>query len=418
MRTFIDRLIARGLALLVPSLLLISSYVALSYIDLLAEQWQVLVLQAGPILGLLLASALSIQFSRTGYFFALLFVIVASIASDAGLGVVIPYQTPIYVVLFINLLIFSGLEDRGLFSVHGILRLAVLGAETVLGVYFVEHQQQFIDYFIALHPSVVALNSLTYSLGGLPWLIGVSVVAVCIQLLCLLFSSRVNQPIFLIAQVVLLLMISGVQSELWVPLLLIAFSTAVCFNVLRQSHDMAYRDELTALPSRRALNQLLLRVGRRYTVAMMDIDHFKKFNDTHGHDIGDEVLRMVASKIARVGGGGKPHRYGGEEFTIVFSGKSPAQVEFHLEALRETIANYSMVVRSKRTKENTKKTKSDAKKGRRPNKDMSQYKTLSVTVSIGVAERTGTLKTTTQVVKAADEALYRAKKAGRNCLQY
>lgn len=85
---------------------------------------------------------------------------------------------------------------------------------------------------------------------------------------------------------------------------------------------MAYQDELTSLPGRRALKEYLLKLGSEYTIAMFDIDHFKKFNDTHGHDVGDQVLRMVASKLATVSGRGKSFRYGGEEFTLVFSEKS------------------------------------------------------------------------------------------------
>jgi diguanylate cyclase (GGDEF)-like protein len=176
---------------------------------------------------------------------------------------------------------------------------------------------------------------------------------------------------------------------------------------------MAYRDELTALPSRRALNQRLLSLGRRYCVAMLDIDHFKKFNDSHGHDIGDEVLRMVAAKIARVGGGGKAFRYGGEEFTIVFPGKDPEQVKVHLEALRKSIENYRMVVRQA-----TRKSKADAGKRarvRRRKNDPGQ-RALAVTISIGYATREPCQKAPETVIKAADQALYRAKRQGRNCI--
>ena len=56
-------------------------------------------------------------------------------------------------------------------------------------------------------------------------------------------------------------------------------------GVLETSHGMAFRDELTGLPARRALNEALLKVGRRYTVAMVDVDHFKKVNDRYGHDV-------------------------------------------------------------------------------------------------------------------------------------
>ena len=66
---------------------------------------------------------------------------------------------------------------------------------------------------------------------------------------------------------------------------------------------MVYQDELTALPARRAFNDAVLHLQNNYTVAVVDIDHFKKFNDNYGHDIGDQVLRMVAGKLARVSGG-------------------------------------------------------------------------------------------------------------------
>jgi GGDEF domain-containing protein len=118
---------------------------------------------------------------------------------------------------------------------------------------------------------------------------------------------------------------------------------------------------------------------------------------------------MVAAKISAISGGGKAFRYGGEEFTIVFAGKTPDQTEAHLNALRQTIENYSMVLREKR-KKNDKEGKS--KRG----KSKSQQKTLSVTISIGLAERNKARKTPEEVIKAADLALYRAKRAGRNCV--
>ena len=88
--------------------------------------------------------------------------------------------------------------------------------------------------------------------------------------------------------------------------------------VAHEAYQMAFRDELTGLPGRRALNERLQRLGRSYVIAMADVDHFKKFNDTHGHDVGDQVLRLVAAQLRKIGGGGKAYRYGGEEFTLVF----------------------------------------------------------------------------------------------------
>ena len=94
----------------------------------------------------------------------------------------------------------------------------------------------------------------------------------------------------------------------------------VAIAVLQDTFRMAFRDELTGIPSRRALNERLAALGNRYTIAMLDVDHFKNFNDTYGHDLGDQVLKMVAAHIAGVGGGGKAFRYGGEEFTVLFPG--------------------------------------------------------------------------------------------------
>ena len=79
--------------------------------------------------------------------------------------------------------------------------------------------------------------------------------------------------------------------------------------VIETSYSMAYRDELSGLPARRALIEALLQLPSRYAVAMVDVDHFKKFNDQYGHDVGDQVLRMVASRLLEVSGGGKAFRY-------------------------------------------------------------------------------------------------------------
>lgn len=79
-------------------------------------------------------------------------------------------------------------------------------------------------------------------------------------------------------------------------------------------------------------------VEAAYTMAMLDIDFFKKFNDSYGHGVGDQVLEMVAGQIAKVTGGGLPFRYGGEEFAVDFSGQKAAAVVVHLERIRKAVA--------------------------------------------------------------------------------
>jgi diguanylate cyclase (GGDEF)-like protein len=192
-----------------------------------------------------------------------------------------------------------------------------------------------------------------------------------------------------------------------------AFLTAagvmLLVGLLQESHRLAFRDELTGLPGRRALEERLRALGQRYALAMVDVDHFKKFNDTHGHDVGDQVLKLVAGRLAQVGGGGIAYRYGGEEFSVLFPDRDGNEAAEHLERLRGAIERYRMAVRGEDRPRNPKEA---AKlRGTRP-----AQKTLSVTVSIGVAQPGGELRTPAQVLKAADEALYRAKQAGRNRL--
>ncbi|OGK98098.1 MAG: hypothetical protein A3D33_07520 [Candidatus Rokubacteria bacterium RIFCSPHIGHO2_02_FULL_73_26] len=137
---------------------------------------------------------------------------------------------------------------------------------------------------------------------------------------------------------------------------------------------------------------------------MLDIDHFKRFNDEHGHDAGDQLLRMVGATLTRTEGGGRAFRYGGEEFAILFPGRSAVDALPHLEALRRAIEATGFTLRGRDRP--TQKPKRPVAAGPR--------RKLSVTVSIGVAESDGGEADPREVVKAADRALYRAKGAGRN----
>ena len=177
--------------------------------------------------------------------------------------------------------------------------------------------------------------------------------------------------------------------------------------LLQESHHLAFRDQLTGLPGRRALDERLRSLGERYAIGMVDVDHFKQFNDTHGHDVGDQVLRLVGGRLEQVGGDGVAYRYGGEEFSVLFADADINQAQAALEAIRASIETYKMAVRgADRPKA--------AEEGAKRRGEASVDKVLSVTVSIGLAEPTDQHRTPREVIKAADEALYRAKKAGRN----
>ena len=194
--------------------------------------------------------------------------------------------------------------------------------------------------------------------------------------------------------------------------------SSVCFSALflglfvfyqQSNYQVTYKDALTGIAGRRALDDYLSTLGRHYAIAMLDVDHFKKFNDTYGHDVGDQVLKMVASKVAQVQGGGKAFRYGGEEFTIVFNRKQAEDAFVFLEAVRESIQKYSMTLRSDERADDKKTGQALRGKGVK-----AKPKTVSVTISIGVANSASGFSPS-EVIKAADQLLYKAKEAGRNC---
>lgn len=163
---------------------------------------------------------------------------------------------------------------------------------------------------------------------------------------------------------------------------------------LEQVRRDAMTDSLTMLANRKAFDEALERAcatGEMLSVAVLDIDHFKRFNDTWGHQTGDQVLRYVASVIGRVGD--QPPRtaarYGGEEFSILFPGEDAASVCAMLETVREEIASRTL-------------------KRRSTNEDLG-----AVTISMGVSQRYPD-ETPASLVERADKALYASKRAGRN----
>ena len=167
---------------------------------------------------------------------------------------------------------------------------------------------------------------------------------------------------------------TGFTSECFV----LATSLCLLFAAIEMSHDLAFRDALTGLPGRRALEESLRHVGRPYTLAMVDVDHFKRFNDTYGHDAGDEALRMVGAELGRIEMGGRAFRYGGEEFTLLFAGKTVDEVSEVIEGLRTRLAERPFTIRDAnrpKRKPRRNNAKSKAKKSA----------TTSVTVSISVA---------------------------------
>ncbi|MDO1558629.1 GGDEF domain-containing protein [Brevundimonas sp. 2R-24] len=166
---------------------------------------------------------------------------------------------------------------------------------------------------------------------------------------------------------------------------------------LEQVRRDAMTDALTALANRKAFDDELERAcanaeeeNRPVTLAVFDIDHFKTFNDTWGHQTGDQVLRYVASVIGRHAG--KPRiaaRFGGEEFALIFPNEPSVVAQSVLETIREEIASREL-------------------KRRSTNEDLG-----AITVSIGFAQKLPG-ETPEALLDRADEAMYASKRGGRN----
>jgi len=203
----------------------------------------------------------------------------------------------------------------------------------------------------------------------------------------------------------------GSMSHFDLAVAFVASGGLLLSGMIKIDWEKVYFDELTEIPNRRALNESLKVLGGKYTLAMIDIDHFKKFNDSYGHEEGDRVLRMVALHLDRESHG-RAYRYGGEEFTLIYDGKTPSEVTGEIDKIREMLADRPFHIRSSKRPKSVSKQKVKAMRAETSSSSQ-QRKPVQVTVSIGVASSSEG-PNTEEVIKVADQRLYQAKEKGRN----
>jgi diguanylate cyclase (GGDEF)-like protein len=347
---------------------------------------------------------LSSHFNRSRPFFVLLMFVLAY----WGMGR-LPSQrlfSAICLLLPINMTIFCFMREKGILTGSGRMRIGFIALQTALITFYLKSGPSTLHAAPLLESGQNGIASfLTVPFPALP-VTGIGLVLTGAK--AFIRQSPVESGIFGALAAVAMAFI-WVGDPMMAAVFIASGGLIITLGVLRDSYNMAFRDELTGLPSRRALNEEMAGFGRRYVVAMLDVDHFKRVNDTYGHDVGDQVLKMVAGTIRSAVTEGKTYRYGGEEFTVIFSRKTVEEVIPRLENLRRAVADYKLWIRA----ENRPVTSREGKKLRTGGSGRAY---VSVTLSIGVAERNEDLRTAEDVLKAADHALYRAKNKGRNRL--
>jgi len=400
LRSFIGSFAPGGLLVLATAFLLDRGLLAKS-LAALVHIYPAMVAAAGLLLGW--------RFNRSRLVFAIMILAVADralaqyapgLAAAKGIGAIV--FGSVSILLPLNLVLFSLLQERGVFTLRGIARLVLIAVQALAVVALCRYQHLgAAHWFNTTWISSPLLSRLHLPQPGL----------IAFAFTFLVFAARLlwrwgaMESGFLWSLVSSFFALALAKPDGEWRIFIGTAGLVLVTSLIETSYTMAFRDELTGLPGRRALNETLLKLGSKYAVAMVDVDHFKKFNDRYGHDVGDQVLRMVATKLKEARGGGKAFRYGGEEFTLVFPGKSLAKVLHHLEALRQRVERTGFTVRS-RNRPRSKPGKPYVAPGSR--------KRVIITVSIGVAEKDGRYANAEEVVHAADKALYRAKEGGRN----
>lgn len=363
------------------------------------------------------------RFHSSRIFFALVVLFLAQRAISYFTGGHVPASGPgstalaaVGLLLPLNFVLLSFEQEKG-FTFSSVAPAGLLLFVQSVFVAVLSRPEPFAAQHALRHPQVAA---------PLPFatLLAFSAAAVVLLIRFLLFHKPVeNGLLWALAAGFLALRFGGVGRIASAYFATAAFLLAV--SIVETSYLLAYHDELTTLPSRRAFHDALLRVVPPYSIAMVDIDHFKRCNDTYGHDTGDQVLRLVASRLSRVSGGGQAYRCGGEEFAILFPGKTTSDVVEHLDKLRSGIEASTLRLRGKDRRQDARGPDRRSSRGRGRSPDRKAVRQLlsststteiSVTASIGVATSRQDCSAE-EIVQAADKALYRAKAAGRNRIE-
>ena len=386
-----------------------------------AVRWPLLLQPIEPALVWLSAAvlvagiAVALRFRQSGVLFALVALAAAGAAlswavgaRDAGasLGALEP---AVAVLMPLNLLAFALLPERGITGASAARRGAALAAQAALVLVLARPEQRPLSDLLRGRSLSGAVLPADAPLGDVALLLFAGAAVVLVTLAVRRGTPLVRGFVWALAAVLVGLASGAARLPAGLPTVAFLFTTAglaLVVAVVETAHALAFRDALTGLPNRRALDDALRRLEGAFAIAMVDVDHFKSVNDTYGHDAGDQVLRMVAAQLETVEGG-RAFRYGGEEFALLFPERDVTDALPALEAVRAAVAAQRFTLRgADRPRRRPKRPRRRSGAGH-----------LAVTISLGVAQRAAGGGDVEAVVKQADAALYRAKQAGRNRIE-
>jgi diguanylate cyclase (GGDEF)-like protein len=311
------------------------------------------------------------------------------------------YLPPLTVLLYY-------LSERRIVSLHGFLRLLVI-MSVVAAVAFFPSSRALCEAISNAHNTLfmppldccrLPLVGILVFIGAVPFLIATR-------------KSESLSGLSLIPSLFFTFGALNFQSSFWqdsriaLPAFMSAAALSLIAAVLQSSWHSMHTDELTELPGRRSLRQHIANLRPPYSIALLDVDFFKKINDKYGHATGDEVLRYISSHLRQLTIG-RAYRYGGEEFVVVMEGgKDGKSCVAAMEALRETISGRDFWVRGKdRPRRRPEQIPDSVKHPSSPK--------IVITVSIGIAHSKERYNSPSEVLDAADKAMYRAKQDGRD----
>ena len=344
------------------------------------------------------------KYSRPAFFivnliFAYLLINYFKLSLGSEFSTSIQYKALCFFIPF-NLFVFSFQAQKGIFNKHGLIKFIFILTQFTLIDFYVNrigsfYPKETVDLYLsnidAFFSYKIFGNYLFQTIPNLALFVFIITIA---NLIVRAAISGTTIDYSLLCVSITCFMATAYSTN---STALAIFYSASCLiiitSIIQHIRHIAYHDILTKAPTRLALFSDIKRLPNKYSVALADIDDFKKFNDNFGHDIGDKVLIMTSDELAKVGGKGQLYRYGGEEFVIIFPNLTKAEAFKHLEEVREKIALSKFMI--------------DDGKSKKPKKHQ-------ITISIGVAEKKRSDASINPVIKRADKAMYKAKENGKN----